>query len=124
MTIEMKRILMKKYLFFVMVVCSFAAQDNTLLSGDFDHGGYGAFDISVSEVLDKPALTLGGRGGWIINHTITIGGAGWGMTPYLNKKGLVPDNPDSTLAVTMGAGDFLLNTPGEVINLFISILVL
>ena len=55
-------------------------QEKTLLDdGEVSHGGYGGPVIKFSQVNDKFSVFFGGRGGWIINHTFVIGGAGYGL---------------------------------------------
>ncbi len=63
-------------------------QDNdkpaTLLNTDnINSGGYGAFEMHLSDVKlngnKNTAVFIGGRGGWIINSTFSIGGGGYGM---------------------------------------------
>ena len=78
------------------------AQEETLLSNrKVTHGGFGAPVVKYTEIKGEPGLLVGGRGGWIINHTFVIGGGGyglvndkeannylvyypWGNKPYLN----------------------------------------
>lgn len=66
---------------FVFVAGSITAQDEaeTLLQGDIDHGGFGGPVVKFSQVYDNSAVLVGGRGGWIIDHVISIGGGGYGV---------------------------------------------
>ena len=67
------------------------AQEETLLGTDgVDHGGYGALVLKLTSINDKPALLVGARGGWIINHTFSIGLAGYGLATNVraNSVGL------------------------------------
>ena len=52
-----------------------------LLSNDagIAHGGWGAPTFSYTRILDQDAMLIGLRGGWIINHRLTIGIAGSGL---------------------------------------------
>jgi hypothetical protein len=50
-----------------------------LISGHVDHGGYGGPEMRFTTVRGEGAVLLGGRGGWIIDHTFVIGGAGYGL---------------------------------------------
>ena len=68
------------------------AQDSTairtLLGGNdkIAHGGWGAPTTHYTRVMDQDALLVGGRGGWLIDHRVTIGLAGQGLTtPVYNK---------------------------------------
>jgi hypothetical protein len=73
----MKRALL---LFALLGVSSPAlAQEQTLIKEEFHSGGFGAPVIKFSEVADKVAVFVGGRGGWIINHTLVLGGGGYGL---------------------------------------------
>jgi len=45
------------------------------------NGGYGAFSITYSEIDRKNAIQFGGRGAWIIDHSLAIG---FGGTGFLN----------------------------------------
>ncbi len=73
---------MKRYLTLVAVVFLAAtvslAQDeesdlNTLLGGIDSHGGYGAFSLGYASIDDKDGLVMGGRGAWIVNHSLGLG---------------------------------------------------
>ena len=55
------------------------AQEQTLLSGEIENGGFGGPVIKVTRINGQDALLVGGRGGWIINHTFVIGGGGYGL---------------------------------------------
>ena len=58
------------------------------------HGGYGAFSIYYSKINGENALLVGGKGGWVINHRLTLGLAGYGFVNDLevnyfdDKKGM------------------------------------
>lgn len=43
----------------------------------FDFGGYGGPELRLTSVNGDFAVMMGGRGGWIINHKLVIGGGGW-----------------------------------------------
>lgn len=48
--------------------------------GKTSHGGFGAIMVNYTEIGDKEALLVGGRGGWIMNHGFSIGLGGYGLT--------------------------------------------
>jgi hypothetical protein len=49
-------------------------------NGDIRSSGYGGPEIKVTQVNGGEwGLLVGGRGGWIINSTFSIGGAGYGL---------------------------------------------
>ena len=56
-----------------------AQEESTLVSGEFHSGGFGAPVVKFSSAVDKFAVFVGGRGGWIINHTFVLGGGGYGL---------------------------------------------
>lgn len=56
-------------------------------SGKLHQGGWGAPTTHYTRVMDKDALLVGLRGGWLINHRVTIGLAGQGLvTPIANPS--------------------------------------
>lgn len=71
---------------------SIIAQDSeskirTLIGNDhkIDHGGWGAPTLAYTNILDQDALLVGIRGGWIIDHVLTIGIAGYGLVTEVNN---------------------------------------
>jgi hypothetical protein len=55
-------------------------QETLFGHGKIDHGGYGGPTLRFSRMLGNDAVLFGGRGGWIIDHTVIIGGGGYGLT--------------------------------------------
>lgn len=56
------------------------AQEQTLLGrGEISHGGFGGPVIKYVQVKGEPGILVGGRGGWIINHSFVLGGGGYGL---------------------------------------------
>ena len=43
------------------------------------NGGYGGLMINYTKIDDRDALTMGAKGGWIINHSFTLGMGGYGF---------------------------------------------
>lgn len=71
----------------LLLPASLAAQEETLLgSGDIDNGGYGGPVVKVTMINNEFAVLVGGRGGWIINHTFVIGGAGYGLVNKIKSR--------------------------------------
>lgn len=59
----------------------------TLFGGDkTTHGGYGGLLINYSQIDGKDAMLVGARGGWIINHGISIGLGGYGFANDLSYE--------------------------------------
>lgn len=94
-----------------------AAQEETLVSGPLRSGGFGAPVMKFSEVNDRFAFLMGGRGGWIINDAFVIGGGGYGLTNHHNF---------TTDALDMGYGGLDLeyvNRPTELLHITLAVLV-
>jgi hypothetical protein len=108
---------MKKiFLLLVISVCAFAiyAQENkdhsnkeirTLMGGNHgSNGGYGSFGAGYSIIDGKDAVTLSGRGAWIMGHSLAIGFAGTGFVNAFS-----PDiQPDRVVNITGGYGGLLI----------------
>jgi len=83
---------MKKYLlmFIVLIliipIAAFA-EEKTLIGDGIDHGGYGAPVIKFMSLGGNFGVLVGGRGGWIINHTFVIGGGGYGLASDIKIDG-------------------------------------
>lgn len=48
-----------------------------LITGDASHGNYGGPSLKLSSVDGDPAMFVGARGGWVIDHTVVLGLAGY-----------------------------------------------
>jgi len=67
------------------------AQEQTLLgTTDIENGGYAAPVAKFTTVNNEFGLLVGGRGGWIINHTFSIGLAGYGLANNINARTIGP----------------------------------
>lgn len=63
---------MKKVLCFLLlsfIAIPALAQEETLVAGELESGGFGGSVIKVGSFNGKTGILVGGRGGWIINHT-------------------------------------------------------
>ncbi len=63
-------------------------------NNNVSHGGYAAINVEYAQIDNKDAVLVGGRGGWIINHRLTIGIAGKGIASsvsYLDDTLTEPD---------------------------------
>jgi hypothetical protein len=79
---------MKYTILFLLSTLTFPvfAQEQTLISGDIESGGFGGPAIKITSINGENAVLAGGRGGWIINHTFVLGGAGYGLVTDVNAK--------------------------------------
>lgn len=55
------------------------AEDETLLGGEIESGGYGALVVKFGHIKGEGGILVGVQGGWIVNHTLVIGGGGYGL---------------------------------------------
>jgi len=51
----------------------------TLFDRNSGSGGYGAFSIGYSQINNRDALLMGGRGAWVIGHGFGLGLGGYGF---------------------------------------------
>jgi hypothetical protein len=63
------------------------AWEETLIGGDIESGGYGAVVVKYGTIDERDAVFVGGQGGWIVNHSLVIGGAGYGLANSLRAEG-------------------------------------
>jgi hypothetical protein len=66
------------------------AQEETLVAGDIESGGFGGPVVKFGSINGEGGIFVGGRGGWIINHTFILGGGGYGLTNDVKAKVLGP----------------------------------
>ena len=86
----------------LMGTSALAAQnDETLISGKIESGGFGALVSKLTEIDGKTAIIGGGRGGWIINHTFVVGGGGYGLVNNIKPEGI---SSEKDLLLEMGYG--------------------
>lgn len=71
------------------------------INGQVEHGGYGAITFGYSEIDSKPALEIGGRVAWLINHQFAMGFVGKGFFNDINKSNI---NPKSDYYLAGGYG--------------------
>ena len=79
---------MNKIVFLLVTVFTFSAfaQEETLLNGDIESGGFGGPSVRVTNINGESAILVGGHGGWIINHTFVLGGGGYGIVNDVKAK--------------------------------------
>ena len=74
-------------LLIVLSACSLRAQDSgtsgirTLFSdpGEGSKGGFFSITTGYTQVLRGGGMLVGGQGGWMLGHSFTIGGGGYGL---------------------------------------------
>jgi len=68
-----------------LVSATLIAQE-TLFTGELDSGGFGGPVVKVGTVNGETGLFVGGRGGWIINHSFIVGGGGYGLVNDIKAR--------------------------------------
>jgi hypothetical protein len=66
------------------------AQEETLINGPIENGGFGGPVLKIGSFNGEAAILVGGRGGWIVNHSFIIGGGGYGLVSNVKAKVLGP----------------------------------
>ncbi|MCP4581220.1 MAG: hypothetical protein GY839_06350 [candidate division Zixibacteria bacterium] len=112
-----------KSILLVMLVCLVGApamaENETIFGGPIVNGGYGAPVVKFGQIGDESAVWVGGKGGWLINHTFMIGGGGYGLA---NEVG---ENTDEifwrypTRKLGIGYGGFIMeyiNKPNRLVH--------
>lgn len=69
--------------------------------GQVEYGGYGAITFGYSEIDSKPAMEIGGRAVWLINHQFGFGIVGKGFFNDIDKSS---SNPKSDYYLAGGYG--------------------
>jgi hypothetical protein len=91
------------------------------------HGGYGALLINYSQFDGKDVVLVGARGGWLINHGITLGIGGYGFANQISIIDGSINNPDGDrLYLSGGYGGLLVEPiifPMKPIHISIPILI-
>ena len=78
----------KLFILFFLSSNLLLAQEETLLSGELESGGYGAFFTMVGEISGETGVFMGGQGALIINHRIALGGKGYGLINKVKVEGM------------------------------------
>ncbi len=86
---------------------------DTIFSGDVIHGGYGGPVLKYSTVAGQSAWFFGGRGGWLINRRLTIGGGGFGMTNRVEAPLRAQDGIGVEDTLMFGYGGVMLSVHGR-----------
>jgi hypothetical protein len=68
------------------------------------HGGWGAPVMHVSSVRDRAAVLVGGRGGWLLDGRLTLGGGGMGLASEIAAPAAAQVPGERRLDLAMGYG--------------------
>ena len=89
---EMKTFLLAAVLSIISCYQLFAQEETLIGNGEVTHGGFGGPVVKYTQIKGEPALLVGGRGGWIINHSFIIGGGGYGLVNDIRPNIIIPGN--------------------------------
>jgi hypothetical protein len=67
------------------------------------HGGWGGPVVQLTTVRDRMVAIVGGRGGWLIDGRLTVGGGGFGLANRVPAPAAV-EGPGEQLELEMGYG--------------------
>lgn len=96
---------MLKNIFIILLLSTISifGQAETLVSGELESGGFGAPVIKFTQVNGEFGLLIGGRGGWIMNHTFVIGLGGYGLVNQVDANFILEGE---LIPLMMGYGGF------------------
>ncbi|MDH5547099.1 MAG: hypothetical protein OEZ43_16040 [Gammaproteobacteria bacterium] len=67
---------------------TFAQERETLVgNGDIAHGGMGGMMIKSGMIKDELNILVGGKGAYLMDHRLYIGGAGYGTSMMISANG-------------------------------------
>ncbi len=79
------------FIMLLMVAANAAAQEETLFEKETETSGFGGPTVKYTTIHNQRAMMLGGRGGWIIDHSFIIGGGAYGTASEINAPaGVLP----------------------------------
>lgn len=76
------------------------------LFDDMESGGFGGPYIQLTSVHGSMAYMVGGRGGWVVNHALIIGGGGIGLSSRITARTI---GPDTSIDVSFSYGGLFLD---------------
>jgi hypothetical protein len=84
-----------RYPVFAVILLGLAAeaatQEQTLFQNDVKTGGFGGPVVKYTRIKGQDALMVGGRGGWILNHSLVLGGGGYAVVTEVDApEGVLP----------------------------------
>jgi|YelNatPaOPRAMG01_1025707.scaffolds.fasta_scaffold07806_3 hypothetical protein len=81
------------------------AHEQTLIKGNVVQGGFGALVLKGTEITNKWGLMLGARGGWIINHTFSVGAGGYWLVSSIKTGKYSPMGKAMYMEMIYGGGE-------------------
>ncbi len=106
-----------------VMVTPVLAQQETLISGQLEHGGYAGPVVKFTTINNDWEVMVGGRGGWIINHSFVLGGGGYGLVTDVEAEH-IDQRGDVVLELGYGGGMLeYVGYPNELIHYTVSLLI-
>lgn len=106
-----------------VIVTPVLAQQETLISGQLEHGGYAGPVVKFTTINNDWEVMVGGRGGWIINHSFVLGGGCYGLVTDVEAEH-IDQRRDVVLELGYGGGMLeYVGYPNELIHYSISLLI-
>jgi hypothetical protein len=116
---------MRYVLFLVCVLLTLPvfAQEQTLIGArEIENGGFGGPELKITSINGETAVFMGGRGGWIMNHTFSLGGAGYGLVTRVHSKNV--DSVHQFLQMGYGGLDLeYIASSNDLIHLSLGLLI-
>jgi hypothetical protein len=97
-------------LLIAMAVPGLAQDDETLLPTEFRSGYFGGPVVKATTMSDEFALTVGARGGWVVNRSVVLGGSAHYLINSVTVETQVPD--------TVGSVDALIDTTFDIMVIY------
>lgn len=85
----MKNIIVILAVIFLFNVSVYSQEETLINQGNVVHGGFGGPVVKFTSVNKELGILVGGRGGWIIDHTFVIGGGGYGLSNNISSGQIV-----------------------------------
>ena len=67
------------YLMILLMIADLIAQEQTLLKDEHENSGFGGLVLKFTNINKQNAVMIGGRGGWILDHSLVLGGGGYAV---------------------------------------------
>jgi len=97
---------MKKLLFvflFIFGSVIYAQEETFMGQEEVSNGGFGAPVIKFTSINSQFGVLVGGKGGWIINHSIILGAGGYGL---VNQTDGPVSSVSNNVSLVLGYGGF------------------
>ncbi len=84
---------MKKAVLILVAACliitpAMAQEMQSIFSGEITSGGYAGPVVKLSDIDGETGTWIGLKGGWVINHSLVVGGAGYGLVNNIKETEL------------------------------------